>query len=234
MARMLLTMALLLMVVGMCPADKALGQPPVEGRRTEEPAKLPELAPPPTAAPALPECGDPVWSCAPCERWTRLHQLFLRESQNAATACRMHLVPNEAPGCVSGFTIDWQEQKQTVTVLELKPREVEQCVTCTKWEHAEQVDPCTGCVKKVRRCVPYTKTLTVTMYDLVPTTREVVVRVPCLKPTSNEVILRRLCLEETQEAVIEKRFSVHETCDSLKVPSCPVQVCPCPTPCPHP
>src|SRR5205823_11301518 len=101
---------------------------------------------------------------------------------------------------------EYREERRTVADVELRPRVVEQQVTCFTTRLVEEIDPCTRKACTVRKQVPEVKTVKVTRYEAVPVERVVVVRVPVLKEVPREVAVRRLALDVNTVPAIRKTY----------------------------
>jgi hypothetical protein len=179
-------------------------------------APIPLAESPPITVPAPEGCAAPG-------RTICLDKVHLVEDQCATTIPKLTL-REEVIGTKQIQELYFHEEKQTVTALVQKPREVEQQVECTTMQPCTTVDPCTGCPHTVYNPVPIMRTVKVTVYDIVPETREVIVRVPCLRP-GPELQLKRLTLDSTQEPAIRTTLRAIPEHNEVHVPECPAPVC---------
>src|SRR6516162_2887849 len=142
--------------------------------------KLPPPEAPPQALPPAPVPDGPA--CAPdCHGPPR-----------TVAVPRVHIVE--------------RQEATTLPDLELRPRVVEQCVTCYTTRPVKEVDPCTGKECIVHKPVPEVKTVKVTVYDCVPVERIVVVRVPVVKENPAELVVKRLVLDVNTVPAIRKTY----------------------------
>jgi hypothetical protein len=172
-------------------------------------------------------------SCAPpVVKTIRQQQINIVEEQCATTKPDLVLREVTTTHRKCDREIDWHEDVQCCTELELKPRQVEQQVTCMTVKTFKTVDPCTGCCKTECRQVPEVQTVTVTTYDLVPVTKQYKVRTPYLKPVDTVVQVKTLALDAITVPAIEKRLrAVPTTCELNVVVPPP---CMAPPPCASP
>src|SRR5262249_48882474 len=153
-----------------------------------------------------------------------MRKVYLVEEQAATTLPDFKLRDVEC-GKGTCLELDWREEKRVCTELVLKPREIEQEVTCLTVQPVTTIDPCTGHPCTVHQQVPVVKKVKLTVYDAVPEEKEYVVKIPCLKPV--DVVVKRLAVDWTTEPAIEKRLrAVTVPCEiKVRVPAWP-------TPCP--
>jgi hypothetical protein len=163
-------------------------------------------------------------SCAAPGRTICLDKVHLVEDQCATTFPKLSL-RDEVIGTKQEMELYYQEERQTVTAMVQKPREVEQQVECTTMEPSTTIDPSTGCPHTIYKPVQVIRTVKITVYDCVPETREVIVRVPCLRP-GKEFLLKRLVLDCTQEPAIRKTLRAVPEHNEVHVPECPTTCLP--------
>jgi hypothetical protein len=179
-------------------------------------------------------CAVPV-----IEKTICLPRSTLIEQQEATTLPKLTLREVEAGRALECPALDFREERHTVTEITLKPREVEQQVTCVESKPVTVTDPCTGhCHTEYHQC-PVVRTVKVTVYEKVPVQREVLVRVPVLKP-GRELVIKQLVLDCTTQPAIAKSYQVETVPNEIHmvVPACqapcpPPPVCPVPLPQGH-
>jgi hypothetical protein len=188
----------------------------------QEPAPMPKPEPLPNPAPAA--LPPPCAGGSQTEKTICLPKVLLVEEQQAITVPVMRL-RDQVVGrdVVHKMEVTYVEEKHTVTEMKTVPREVEQQVCVTKMVPQTSVD-CTGKPCTIYVKVPETKTVKITVFDVVPVQREVIVKMPCLKPVDVEVEVHKLCVDETEEAAILKRWHLNITPNEIKVmlPACPL------------
>jgi hypothetical protein len=159
-------------------------------------------------------------------------QVLLVPHERATTLPAWTLKPVEVGRLPAGPVLDFHEERQWVTELSVRPRQVEEQVVCNESHPVTVTDPCTGhCHTEYRTC-PVVKTVKVTVYDTVPVRREVVVRVPTLRP-GGELLVKKLVLLPDTVPAVERTFEAVTTHNELTV-VVPVPPCPPPPPCTHP
>ena len=208
------------------PACLAAGLLLAPAARADEPIGLPKDLPPATSEtpppPALPE------GCAPPCRTISVPGFYLQEIQCATTLPRM-LLRDELVGVqCGGPVLDFIEQRQTVTVLEMRPHPAEQEVTCLASQPVTTVDSCGKCCT-VYQQVPVVKKVAITVFEPVSVQKEVIVRVPVLKP-GKDLLVRRLAVDAVTIPAIESRFNLLTVPNEVAVPEPP----PCTPPCDGP
>jgi hypothetical protein len=130
-----------------------------------------------------------------------------------------------------GPVIDYVEQRQTVSAVEMKPHTVEQEVTCMTSQPVTTADSC-GKPCTTYQQVPVVKKVTITVFEPVTVQKEVIVRVPVLKP-GKDLIVRRLVADEVTIPAVESRFNLITIPNEVAVPTPPPYVPHCETPaCP--
>src|SRR5262245_12526621 len=109
-----------------------------------------------------------------CEKSLTQRQILLVPREEAITLPKLTLREVEV-GRLPGLALDFLEQKQTVTELQLKECEVEQQVVCIEMKEVKTTDPCTGkCHTDYVPC-EVLRTVKVKVYTPVPVCRDVVV-----------------------------------------------------------
>jgi hypothetical protein len=176
------------------------------------------MAPHPSPAP----CPAPV-----LEKTISLPRTTLVEQQEATTLPKW-VLRDVVVGCgQEGPALDFREERHLVTEMTLKPRQVEQQVTCMESKPVTTTD-CQGhCHTEYHPC-PVVKAVKVTVYDTVPVQREVVVRVPVLKP-GRELVVKKLALDCATEPAIRKTFTAVTVPNEIRV-VVPISPIPCPAP----
>ncbi len=200
---------------------------------TPPPLKMP---PPPEAVPAPAKevvSPAPATSCALAfmEKSIPLTQVLLVPHERATTLPDWKLREVEL-GRECAPVLDFREERQWVTELTIKEREVEEQVCCTESKPVIVKDPCTGQCRTEYQCFPVVKIVKVKVYDTVPVQREVIVRIPFLKP--EERVVKGLVLDQLTVPAIETTLSAVTTHNEVKV-FVPIPECilpPAPT-CPH-
>src|SRR5262249_10223691 len=202
--RRLLLSGLLLLGLG------ALGaaQPPPEKGPEKPPEKLPEptAVPPVVVPPAFP-LGGGCASCAPAliTRHISVPKAILIERQRAVAMPVLRLREVEVGrDVIQKMELSFNEQRQVITVLELKPRKVNQEVGVTEMKECQEIDPTCGNLIKVMKPVQVTKVVEITEFDKVEVSKEVLVRTPVIKTVPQEVIIRKLVVDEISVPAIEK------------------------------
>src|SRR5438874_5691782 len=114
--------------------------------------------------------------------------------------------------------IDFKEEKRTVCVTALKPRQEDRVVTSTTMVPETHMDPCTHCQTIRYRPVCQTKTVKVTVMDCVQETREVIVRVPILTPVESSVVVKHLVVDVTTVPAVATTYSLVTMPGTLSVP----------------
>jgi hypothetical protein len=154
---------------------------------------------------------------------------------------KVHLVPEQSATTVPhlelrevativptmDLKIDFKEEKRTVCVTSLKPREEERVVTSTTMVPEVHVDPCTHCQTITYKPVCQTKTVKVTVMDCVEETKEVIVKVPILTPVQSSVVVKQLALDVTTLPAVCTTYKAVVMPTTLTVPVPPL---PCLTP----
>lgn len=195
--------------------------PPAFCQPKPPPVPMPEV--PPKPAEELPApAAQPGCDGAGChaERRVNVTTVILKEKQCATTVPELKLREVICKDKVPGFVIEYREQKQKVTEIQLKPRTEVKEVVCITRKAVEKKDPCTGKCCTVYEEVPETKKVTITNYDEVPVEREIIVRIPCLKPVEHDVVVKKLVLDERTVPAIEKRWEGKFLDHCIRVPCC--------------
>jgi hypothetical protein len=158
----------------------------------------------------------------------KVPQALIVEDQNAVAIPKMALRDVEIGRDRYCYALDFREEKQMITVMELKPRIEEQTVCVTKLVPQTVLDECgKPCTKMCE--IPDVQVVKVTKYDVVPVQREVIVTVPVLKP-GREYQVIGLALDHWTAAGIETRLHLEENTDEVHVsiPTCPIPEKPAP------
>lgn len=174
---------------------------------------------------AGPGAGPAPADCAPsCERTLDTTKVYLVPEQRATTVPSYNLREVATTVPTINLKIDFKEEKRTVCVTSLKPREEERVVTSTTMVPETHIDPCTHCQTIKYRPVCQTKTVKVTVMDCVQETREVIVRVPVLTPVESSVVVKQLAVDVTTVPAVTTTYKVVTMPGTLSVPV-PPQPC---------
>ena len=158
---------------------------------------------------AGPRAGPAAADCAPnCERTLDTTKIYLVPEQRATTVPSLNLREVATTVPTMDLKIDFKEEKRTVCVTALKPRQEDRVVTSTTMVPETHMDPCTHCQTITYRPVSQTKTVKVTVMDCVQETREVIVRVPILTPVESSVVLKQLAVDVTTVPVVVNTYRV--------------------------
>lgn len=169
----------------------------------------------------------PAADCAPgCERDTT--KMHLVPEQHATTLPRLSLREVATTVPTTDLKIDFKEEKRTVVVTSLKPREEDRVVTSTTLVPETHIDPGTHCQTTTYRPVCVTKTVKVTVMDSVQETREVIVRVPILTPVESAVVVKQLTVDVTSVPAVATTFRLVTIPGTVSVPAPPRPVLPPP------
>ncbi len=122
--------------------------------------------------------------------------------------------------------IDFKEERRTVVVTSLKPRQEDHVVTSTTLVPETHIDPITHCQITTYRPVCVTKTVTVTVMDSVQETREVIVRVPVLTPVASAVVVTRLTVDATTVPAVATTYKLVTAPGTVSVPVPPRPILP--------
>jgi hypothetical protein len=135
----------------------------------------------------------------------------------------------ETVGVVSGMAVKYRKEKQTVTVMVAKPREVVKDMVVTEMVPVTVTDDCGKCHTEYQPCQKVHQ-IKDTVVDIVPEQREVEVPVPVVEPAPL-LAVKRLTLDVTTQAALEKRLHLHTIPNEVTIPPAP---CPAlPPPLPH-
>jgi hypothetical protein len=170
--------------------------------------------------------------CAPADRTVTVNEVKLVEEQDLITVPQLPVraVVTRVP--IMGVDIEYKEEKRSVTVMVLKPREVETEVTTISTVPETTCDPCTGKLCITYRQIPICKTVKTTVYETVPETREYNVRVPVIKPVERAADVTTLAVDEISAAATLTRLQVIQTPNEITIPAPPCTVN-CVPPAPH-
>jgi hypothetical protein len=179
---------------------------------------------------AGPEAEPAAAACAPsCERTLNTTRVYLVPEDHATTVPSLKLREVNTTVPTMGLKIDFREEKRTVCVTSLKPREEERVVTSTTLVPETCIDPCTHCQTTKYTPVCQTKIVKVTVMDRVEETKVVIVRVPILTPVETSVVVTRLALDVTTVPAVATTYKLVTMPTTLTVPALPA---PClPPPC---
>jgi hypothetical protein len=168
---------------------------------------------------AGPRAGLAAAGCAPsCERTLDTTKVYLVPEQHATTVPRLNLREVATTVPTMDLKIDFKEEKRTVCVTSLKPREEDRVVTSTTMVPEMHIDPCTHCQTIKYRPVCQTKTVKVTVMDCVQETREVIVRVPILTPVESSVVVKQLAVDATTVPAVATTYRVVTMPGTVSVP----------------
>ena len=183
-----------------------------------------------TAATSFAEhkAGPAAAACAPsCERTLDTTKIYLVPEQCATTKPMLDLREVATTVPTMDLKIDFKEEKRTVCVTSLKPREEDRVVTSTTMVPETHIDPCTHCQTIKYRQVCQTKVVKVTVMDCVQETREVIVRVPILTPVESSMVVKQVAVDVTTVPVVANTYRVVTMRGTVSVPVPPQ---PCLTP----
>src|SRR5262249_39701302 len=157
--------------------------------------------------------------CAPsCERTLETTKVHLVPEQSATTVPHLELSEVATTVPTMDLKIDFKEEKRTVCVTSLKPREEERVVTSTTMVPEVHVDPCTHCQTITYKPVCQTKTVKVTVMDCVEETKEVIVKVPVLTAVESGVVVKQLALDVTTLPAVCTTYKAVVMPSTLTVP----------------
>ena len=178
---------------------------------------------------ACPAAAD----CAPsCERTLDTTKVYLVPEQSVRVVPRLDLREVVTTVPTMDLKIDFKEEKRTVCVTSLKPREEDRVVTSTTMVPETHIDPCTHCQTIKYRQVCQTKVVKVTVMDCVQETKEVIVRVPIVTTVEGSLLVKQLAVDATTVAEVANTYRVVTMPGTVTVPMPPR---PCLTPsCGHP
>jgi hypothetical protein len=182
---------------------------------------------------AGPEANPAAPDCAPsCERTLNTTKVHLVPEQHATTVPSLKLREVATTVPTTDLKIEFKEEKRTVCVTSLKPREEERVVTSTTMVPETCIDPVTHCQTTKYTPVCQTKVVKVTVMDRVEETKEVIVKVPILTPVEGSVVVKRLTLDVTTVPAVATTYKLVTMPTTLSVPALPP---PClPPPCAQP
>ncbi len=214
---------------GFCqPPSKEAPPPRPEGVRP-----LPEKMPPPAEVPP-PLPGPPLGpifpdGCAPpiIEKTIPHIQVLLVPHESATTMPAWKLRDVDLGCAPGGPVLDFHEEKQVVTEMVLKERQIDQQVVCDETRPVTVTDCMGHCHTEYQLC-PVVKVVKVTVFEPVPEQRIVLVRVPYLKP-GPPLKVQKVAVDEITVPAIERRFEVITTPNEITV-HVPAPVCPIPPP----
>jgi hypothetical protein len=152
--------------------------------------------------------------------------MHLVPEQHATTVPKLNLREVATSVPTMDLKIDFKEEKRTVVVTSLKPREEDRVVTSTTLVPETHVDPCTHCQTITYRPVCVTKTVKVTVMDPVQETREVIVKVPILTPVERSVVVRHLTVDATTVPAVATTYKLVTIPGTVSVPVPPRPILP--------
>lgn len=161
-----------------------------------------------------------------CERTLDTTKIYLVPEQCAAAKQTMNLREVATTVPTTGLKIDFKEEKRTVCVTSLKPREEDRVVTSTTMVPETHIDPCTHCQTIKYKQVCQSKVVKVTVMDCVQETKEVIVRVPILTPVESSVVVKQLALDVSTVPVVVNTFRAVTVPGSVTVPVPPLPCLP--------
>jgi hypothetical protein len=165
--------------------------------------------------------------CAPsCERTVNTTKVYLVPEQHATTVRSLNLREVATTVPTMDLKIDFKEEKRTVLVTSLKPREEDRVVTSTTMVPETHIDPCTNCQTITYRPVCLTKIVKVTVMDCVQETREVIVKVPILTPVESAVVVKQLTVDVTMVPAVKTTYRAVTIPSTLSVPVPPRPILP--------
>jgi hypothetical protein len=171
---------------------------------------------------AGPEADPVAADCAPsCERKLCNTQVYLVPQQHATTLPSLKVREVNTTVPTMGLKIDFKEEKRTVCVTSVKPREEERVVTSTTMVPETYIDPHTHCEATRYTPVCLTKTVKVTVMDCVQETKEVIVKVPVLTPVESSVVVTRLALDVSTVPAVANTYKLVIMPSKLSVPALP-------------
>jgi hypothetical protein len=171
---------------------------------------------------AGPEADPAAADCAPsCERTLNTTKVYLVPEQHATTVPSLNLREVVTTVPTMDLKIDFKEEKRTVCVTSLKPREEDRVVTSTTMVPETCIDPVTHCQTTKYTPVCQTKIVKVTVMDCVQETREVIVKVPIVTPVESSVLVKRLALDVTTVPAVATTYRLVTMPSTLSVPALP-------------
>lgn len=174
-----------------------------------------------TAAPAFGhhKPGPVSAACAlSCDRTIDNTKIHLVPEQCATTIPILSLREVAVTVPTVDLKIDFKEEKRTVCVTSLKPREEDRVVTSTTMVPETHIDPCTHCQTIKYKPVCLTKIVKVTVMDCVQETKEVIVRVPVLTPVESSVVVKQMAIDRSTVPAVATTYRVVPVPSTLTVP----------------
>jgi hypothetical protein len=164
--------------------------------------------------------ADPVAAdCAPsCQQTLNTTKVYVVPQEHATTLPSLKVREVNTTVPVMGLKIDFKEEKRTVCVTSLKPREEERVVTSTTMVPETCIDPVTHCQTIKYNPVCLTKTVKVTVMDCVQETKEVIVKVPVLTPVETSVVVTRLALDVSTVPAVATTYKLVTMPSKVTVP----------------
>jgi hypothetical protein len=166
-------------------------------------------------------------SAAPCETTLQSTKVHLVPEQSETTLPRLQVREVVTPFPAMDVKIDFKEEKRTVTVTSVKPREEERVVTSTTMVPEMSIDPCTHCQTITYKPVCLSKTVKVTVMDCITETKEVTVRLPVLTPVESTVYVKQLAVDVTTVPAICTTYKAVVMPTTVTVPLPPPVSLPC-------
>jgi hypothetical protein len=164
------------------------------------------------ACPAGADCA------ASCERTIDTTKIYLVPEQHATTVPTLNLREVATTVPITDLKIEFKEEKRTVCVTALKPREEERVITYTTLVPETHIDPCTHCQTTTYKPVCQTKTVKMTVMDCVQETREVTVKVPVLTPVESSVVVKQFAVDATTVPAVATTYRVVTLPGTVTVP----------------
>jgi hypothetical protein len=146
--------------------------------------------------------------------------VLLVPHDHATTIPDWKLRETEVGRIPGGPVLDFREERQCVTELEVKEQEVEQQVVCHESKPVTVTCPLTGQTRTEYEMCPVVRTVKVKVYQTLPVQRQVIVRVPCLKQ-GPDLLVKKLVLHEATVPAIARTYQVVTTPNEVAVPACP-------------
>jgi hypothetical protein len=162
---------------------------------------------------------SPAADCAPGgERTLNTKKVYLVPEQHATTVPSLTLREVATTVPTTELRIDFKEEKRTVIVTSLRPRQEDRVVTSTTMVPETHIDPITHCQTTTYTPVCVTKIVKVTVMDSVQETREVVVMVPVLTPVESAVVVTRLTVDATTVPAVATTYKLVTVPGTASVP----------------
>ena len=169
----------------------------------------------------------PAADCAPSGgRTLNTTKVYLVPEQHATTVPSLALREVATTVPITDLRIDFKEEKRTVLVTSLKPRQEDRVVTSTTLVPETHVDPNTRCQTTTYTPVCVTKIVKVTVMDSVQETRDVVVMVPVLTPVESAVVVKRLTVDATTVPAVATTYKLVTVPGTASVPGPPRPILP--------